>query len=103
MKMTTTAKDQTPQTAPPSSDRSVTLGKYRVIAKLGTGGMAEVYLAVARGAMNVNRLVVVKRLREEQASDPASRAMFLDEARLAARLNHPNVIQTFEAGSEAGS
>jgi eukaryotic-like serine/threonine-protein kinase len=84
------------------SERAVSLGKYRVIAKLGTGGMAEVYLAVAQGAMNVNRLVVVKRLREEQAGDPSSRAMFLDEARLAARLNHPNVIQTFEAGTEGG-
>jgi eukaryotic-like serine/threonine-protein kinase len=95
-----TAQRETPI---PSSDRTATLGQYRIIAKLGTGGMAEVYLAVAQGAMNVNRLVVVKRLREEQASDPESREMFLNEARLAARLNHPNVIQTFEAGAEAGS
>jgi serine/threonine protein kinase len=81
---------------------STSLGKYRLIARLGTGGMAEVFLAVAQGAMNVNRLVVVKRLRDEQADDAASRTMFLNEARLAARLAHPNVIQTFEAGAEAG-
>ena len=87
----------------PVAPRPVTLGKYRIIAKLGTGGMAEVYLAIAHGAMNVNRLVVLKRLRDEQANDDAAREMFLDEARLAARLNHPNVIQTFEAGSEGGS
>jgi len=82
---------------------SASLGKYRLIARLGTGGMAEVYLAVAQGAMNVNRLVVVKRLRDEQADDESARTMFLNEARLAARLAHPNVIQTFEAGTEAGS
>jgi len=83
--------------------RAVGLGKYRLFARLGSGGMADVYLAVARGAMNVNRLVVIKRLRDEHTSDPGTREMFLNEARLAARLNHPNVIQTFEAGSEAGS
>jgi len=65
--------------------------------------MAEVFLAVAQGAMDVNRLVVVKRLREEQADDETARDMFLNEARLAARLAHPNVIQTFEAGTEGGS
>lgn len=65
--------------------------------------MAEVFLAVAQGAMNVNRLVVVKRLRDEQSEEELSRDMFLNEARLAARLAHPNVIQTFEAGEEAGS
>lgn len=83
--------------------RAVGFGKYRLFARLGSGGMADVYLAVAQGAMNVNRLVVIKRLRDEHANDPGSREMFLNEARLAARLNHPNVIQTFEAGSEAGS
>jgi len=82
--------------------RSFSLGKYYLFARLGTGGMADAYLAVARGAMNVTKLAVVKRLREEHASDPDAREMFLNEARLAARLNHPNVIQTFEAGSEGG-
>ena len=82
---------------------TTSLGKYRLIARLGTGGMAEVFLAVAQGALNVNRLVVVKRLRDQQADDEGSRNMFLNEARLAARLAHPNVIQTFEAGAEAGS
>jgi len=83
--------------------RVLSFGKYRLFARLGTGGMADVYLSVAQGAMNVNRLVVIKRLRDEQASDPSAREMFLNEARLAARLNHPNVIQTFEAGNEGGS
>ncbi|WP_394842117.1 serine/threonine protein kinase [Pendulispora brunnea] len=82
--------------------RSFSLGRYHLFARLGTGGMADVYLAVARDGMNVTRLAVVKRLRDEQASEPESREMFINEARLAARLNHPNVIQTFEAGSEGG-
>jgi serine/threonine-protein kinase len=86
----------------PEAISAAALGKYRMVARLGIGGMAEVYLAVARGAMNVNRLVVIKRLRDEHAGDDASREMFLNEARLAARLNHANVIQTFEAGSENG-
>jgi eukaryotic-like serine/threonine-protein kinase len=95
---------QRPDQDGPSPARSSTsLGKYRLIARLGTGGMAEVFLAVAQGAMNVNRLVVVKRLRDQQADDESSRTMFLNEARLAARLAHPNVIQTFEAGTEGGS
>jgi eukaryotic-like serine/threonine-protein kinase len=82
---------------------SPSLGKYRLLARLGTGGMAEVFLAVAQGALNVNRLVVVKRLRDEQASDPMAREMFLNEARVAARLAHPNVVQTYEADVESGS
>jgi len=86
-----------------SARRALTFGKYRLFARLGTGGMADVYLAVAQGAMNVNRLVVIKRLRDEHANDEATREMFVNEARLAARLNHPNVIQTNEAGAENGT
>lgn len=99
----TRARDSVAPAARPHAERAVTLGNYRLMAKLGTGGMADVYLAVAQGAMNVNRLVVVKRLRDEQAGDESAREMFLNEARLAARLNHANVIQTFEAGHESGS
>ena len=59
---------------PPASESSQDfMGKYRLIAHLGTGGMADVHLAVAKGAMDVNRLVVIKRLRDEQAKDETSR------------------------------
>jgi serine/threonine-protein kinase len=62
--------------------------------------MADVFLAVARGPVGFNKLVVVKRLR---ASDDASHVrMFLDEARLAARLSHPNIVNTFEVGEYQG-
>jgi serine/threonine-protein kinase len=75
-------------------------GKYRVIAELGHGGMADVYLAVARGPIGFNKLVVIKQLRPHLAEMPDFLDMFLDEARLAARLNHPNVVQTNEVVEE---
>src|SRR4051794_41977208 len=58
--------------------------------------MAEVYLAVAQGPAGFNKLQVIKRLRLNLAEDAELCAMFLDEARLAARLNHRNVVQTNE-------
>lgn len=78
------------------------LGKYRLLLRLGRGGMAEVFVAVARGPAGFNKLVVVKRLLADLAGDEGFRAMFLQEARLAARLNHPNVVQTYEVGAGEG-
>jgi serine/threonine-protein kinase len=79
----------------------ITLGKYRLIAELGHGGMAEVFLAVVRGPAGFNKLMVIKQIRPQLAEDPEFLGMFLDEARLAARLSHPNVVQTNEVGHEA--
>jgi serine/threonine-protein kinase len=73
-----------------------TLGKYHLIAELGHGGMADVYLAVAQGPAGFSKLQVIKQLRPALAENPEIVSMFLDEARLAARLNHPNVVQTYE-------
>src|SRR5262245_9374885 len=64
--------------------------------------MADVYLAVSRGPEGFNKLVVIKRLKEGVAADPEVHVMFMDEARLAAKLNHANVIQTHEFGSIDG-
>jgi serine/threonine protein kinase len=74
--------------------------KYRLIAEIGRGGMADVFLAVVQGPAGFNKLVVIKKARAELAQDPDFLAMFLDEARLAARLSHPNVVQTHEVGQE---
>ena len=63
--------------------------------------MANVYLATATGPGNFAKLIVLKELRPELASDPEFRTMFLDEARLAARLAHPNIVQTFEVVEDA--
>ncbi len=75
-----------------------TLGKYQLVAELGRGGMADVFLAVARGKVGLGftKLVVIKRLREHLANDADFVAMLVDEARIAARLNHPNVVQMLE-------
>jgi serine/threonine-protein kinase len=62
--------------------------------------MAQVHLAVARGLGGFNKLVVLKRL---ESSEESFRTMFLDEARLAARLQHPNVVHTYEVSETAGS
>ncbi|MCZ7684254.1 MAG: protein kinase [Sandaracinaceae bacterium] len=72
--------------------------KYTLIGKLGHGGMAEVNLAVALGKGNFKKLVVIKRLHRHLAMEPGFVDMFLDEARLAARLNHPHCVQTHEVG-----
>jgi eukaryotic-like serine/threonine-protein kinase len=77
-------------------------GKYQLFASLGRGGMADVFLAVARGQMGFNKLAVIKRLRQALAEESAFRTMFLDEARLAARLSHPNIVHTYEVGEQGG-
>src|SRR5579859_4603356 len=86
----------------PALPRKATVGKYQLLAVLGRGGMADVFLALSRGPMGFNKLVVVKRLRASLAEDTSFRDMFLFEARLAARLNHANVVHTYEVGAHAG-
>jgi eukaryotic-like serine/threonine-protein kinase len=81
---------------------SEALGKYRLLGALGHGGMADVYLAVADGPEGFRKLCVLKLLKESMAQDDDFRVMFLDEARLAARLNHPTIVQTFEVGELDG-
>jgi serine/threonine-protein kinase len=78
----------------------VASSRYQVITTLGQGGMARVLLTLSRGPAGVTKLLVVKELRAELEDDPEFLTMFLDEARIAARLNHPNVIQTYEVSSE---
>jgi len=75
-------------------------GKYKLIAELGHGGMADVFLAVIAGpaGSGFSKLTVVKRLRQNLAEEPEFVEMLVDEARISARLNHPNVVQTNEVG-----
>lgn len=72
---------------------------YRVIASLGHGGMARVYLGLSEKQPGFTKLFVLKSLKDELAGDPELLAMFVQEAHVAARLNHPNVVQTYEVGS----
>ena len=78
-------------------------GKYQLIKKLATGGMAEVWLARQTGIEGFNRHVVVKRILPHLAEDPEFVQMFLNEAKIASRFNHPNIAQIYDLGSENGS
>jgi serine/threonine-protein kinase len=80
----------------------MTLGKYQLLRKLASGGMAEVYLAKAAGPQGFEKTLVVKRVLPHLAEDPAFVEMFFSEARLAALLNHPNVVQIFDFGEANG-
>ena len=78
-------------------------GKYELLRKLATGGMAEIYLARTRGTAGFEKLVVVKRILPNVAGDPSFVRMFLDEARLAATLRHPNIADVYEVGEDDGA
>ncbi|MDI7269849.1 MAG: serine/threonine-protein kinase, partial [Myxococcota bacterium] len=76
-------------------------GKYTLMRKLATGGMAELYLAIHRSISGFEKLIVIKQILPQFTADPEFVRMFMDEAKIAATLNHPNVIQIFDVGSIA--
>jgi serine/threonine protein kinase len=78
------------------------LDKYEIVAPLAVGGMAELYIARTSGPQGFEKLCVVKRILTQHARDDEFVKMFLDEARLAATLRHPNVIQVYDVGSVKG-
>ncbi|HEY4244646.1 MAG TPA: serine/threonine-protein kinase [Kofleriaceae bacterium] len=84
-----------PFAAPPVPRR---LGRYEPLELLGKGGTASVYLARATGEAGFERRVALKVLRPEFARQQKIRSMFLDEARLASRVDHQNVVQIFDLG-----
>jgi serine/threonine protein kinase len=86
----------------PTSAPVVRLGRYRLLLELGQGGMARVFVAFSSGLAGFNKLVVLKVMRDELRESEGSLTMFLAEARLAARLNHPNIVQTLEVGEDGG-
>lgn len=73
--------------------------KYELLAPIGRGGMAELFLAKTTGPADCVKLVALKRVWKDLLREPDFVSMFLDEARLALRLNHPNVVHTFEVGT----
>jgi serine/threonine-protein kinase len=79
------------------------VGKYQLVSKLATGGMAEVFLAKAAGPRGFEKTLVVKRILPHLAEDPAFVDMFLAEATLVAQLNHPNIVQIFDFGEVDGT
>jgi serine/threonine protein kinase len=73
-------------------------GRYMILGRLGTGGMADALLAMLQGSMGFQKPVVLKRMHASLGRDSHFVKMFLDEARLAARLGHANVVATSEVG-----
>src|SRR5262245_19732623 len=78
------------------------LGGYHIEAKLGAGGMAEVCSARRDGPHGFSKRVAVKRILPGAAEDEAFVKMFIEEASLAARLSHPNIVQVFDFGDDDG-
>lgn len=83
--------------------RARTLGPYRIERRLATGGMAEVYVAQRLGPHGFQKRLALKCILPQHARDPDFVAMFIDEARLAAQLEHPAIVQVFDFGEADGS
>jgi eukaryotic-like serine/threonine-protein kinase len=83
--------------------QGLTVGRYSLLTRLAVGGMAEIWLARQVGPKGFEKFIVIKRILDGLGTDPEFVGMFLDEARLAAQLNHPNIVQIFDLGEEAGA
>ena len=83
----------------PSANR---VGPYQLLARIGQGGMGSVHLAKMDGPSGFRKLAVVKELRPDLINSPELVQLFLAEARLAARLTHPNVVHTYGADEDHG-
>jgi serine/threonine protein kinase len=79
------------------------IGRYEVLSHLATGGMAQIYLARQTGLGSFERHVVLKTILRERAADQRFVTMFLDEAKLAATLNHQNIAQVYEVDQADGA
>jgi serine/threonine-protein kinase len=88
--------------AAPHGPGSTVLGRYVVFEEIAAGGMATVHLGLVRGAAGFARMVAVKRLHRQYAKDPEFVAMLVDEARVAGRIHHPNVVMMLDVASEDG-
>jgi len=78
-------------------------GNYELVRRLAAGGMAEIFLARQQGLEGFEKELVIKRILPHLASEVGFIRMFLDEARIAARLNHPNIAQIFNLGAQGGT
>ncbi len=82
------------------ADEGLPFGRYRLLGRLGRGGMGEIWLAESRGVGDFRKQVVLKRVAPELARRPEFRERFLAEGELAVSLSHPNIVQVFELGEE---
>jgi serine/threonine protein kinase len=89
--------------ADPQKGGTYFLGRYRVVDEIGIGGMASVHLARMDGPGGFQKWVAIKRIHSHLIEDDSFIQMFLDEARVAARISHPNVATVFDLGSHEGT
>ena len=82
--------------------RNLKVGRYVISRRIASGGMAAVHLGRLSGPVGFSRTVAIKRLHPTFAKDPEFVAMFLDEARLVARVRHPNVVPVLDVVAENG-
>ncbi|MBV1862661.1 MAG: serine/threonine protein kinase, partial [Nannocystaceae bacterium] len=87
----------------PGEPSGTRLGKYQLLRRIATGGMAEIFLARAQAMHGFEKQVVLKRILPQHASSEDFIRMFLAEARLAATLHHPNIVQVYDIGEEGGA
>ena len=87
-------------TSQPSLGPVRSFGRFTLVKRLATGGMAEIWLARQRGLAGFNRFVVIKKILPHLSEQSTFVEMFLDEARTSAQLNHPNIVQIFDLGKE---
>jgi serine/threonine protein kinase len=78
-------------------------GKYVLLDRIAVGGMAEIFLARQEGLEGFEKTIVIKRIRPHLSSQKSFVKMFLNEAKLAAQLNHPNIVQIYDLGKIADS
>ena len=76
------------------------LGRYELLHPIASGGMAQVWAAEQTGDLGFRKLIALKTIRPDFAFDPTFRAMFLDEAQLASRIRHANVVEVLDLGVE---
>src|SRR5438477_2677096 len=89
--------------AQPASDVGSFFGKYFLMKKLAAGGMGEIFLAKQQGPAGFQKILVVKKILAHLTENKEFIEAFLGEARLAAQMNHRNVVQVFELGEESGA
>jgi serine/threonine protein kinase len=77
----------------------IQFGKYTLFERIGRGGMADVFKARVQGPAGFERVFVVKRILPHLSDDPTFTKMFIEEAKMSARLSHPNIVQVFELGA----
>jgi serine/threonine-protein kinase len=90
--------------APPSQLPAIcTYGRYEILGRVAFGGMAEIFLGRENLSAGASRMLVIKRILPQVADDPTFVEMFLDEARLAIQLSHPNICHIYEFGEVEGT